>query len=181
MAGHWLAPGQFREVVQIGAVRLQAATLAEEAAADILIRPRLNPRMSGYFETLTGISNARLAQNGVDFLEGYTHFLAFAAGSDTFAFGRDDLIFGENIRLYGLRDLPPSPRYGNAAPWLRSRGLNPRHAGDVAELAGVELAGQKHDALFDARSVAAGIRALVNAGAPNPFLDGSIPTNGAAV
>ena len=44
-----------------------------------------------------------------------------------------------------------------------------RHAGDVAEAAGANLPGHKHDALFDARSVALGIRTLVARGATNPF------------
>jgi len=179
MVGRWTAPGQFREVVQIGAVRLNSASLEELEAFEVLVRPRINPDLSAYFEKLTGITNAHLAWRGVDFVDGYEDFLSFARGNDTFAFGRDDLIFAENFRLYGVRDLPSPPRYGNIAPWLRANGLEPRHAGDVAETAGITLEGQKHDALFDARSVAAGIRALVQMGATNPFrgATGKMPIN----
>jgi DNA polymerase III epsilon subunit-like protein len=171
MAERWIKPGQFREIVQIGAVRLDSETLRETAQFEMLVKPRLNPVLSTYFETLTGITNVELASRSVDLAEAYVQFLAFVGDAMTFAFGRDDLIFVENFRLYGMTGvvLPP---YQNVVHWLRAQGLDPRHAGDVAEAAGVVLAGRKHDALFDARAVTAGIRALVASGASNPFLDG---------
>ena len=170
MAERWLRPGQFREVVQIGAVRLDLGTLEEIAAFEILVKPRLNPALSSYFETLTGIATAEVARRGVDLSEAYAHFLAFAGVAQTSAFGRDDLVFAENFELYGICNRPPAPAYTNIAPWLRANGHSPRHAGDVAETAGASLTGHKHDALFDARSVALGIRTLVARGASNPFV-----------
>jgi inhibitor of KinA sporulation pathway (predicted exonuclease) len=169
MEERWLKPGQFREVAQIGAVKLDLCSLEELADFEVLVRPRLNPALSTYFETLTGISNPAMQGRGVDISHAYQSFVRFVSGAPTFAFGRDDLIFAENFKLYGIASPPTAPPYGNIAPWLRAHGLNPRHAGDVAGEAGVSLAGQKHDALFDARSVAAGVRALVERGAPNPF------------
>jgi len=60
----------------------------------------------------------------------------------------------------------------NVTPWLRLHGIEPagRHACDVGPLCGAPSEGREHDALADARSVAAGIRALVARGASNPFL-----------
>ena len=78
MARSWLTPGEYREVVQIGAVRLDADSFQVQAEFDVLIRPRFNPRLSPYFENLTGISNAQLESRGVDFRTGYDRFLAFA-------------------------------------------------------------------------------------------------------
>lgn len=170
MAERWLSPGQFREIVQIGAVRADAVTLEETAAFEVLVKPRVNPLLSSYFEALTGITNAETARRGIDFPDAYARFLGFANGAETYAFGRDDLIFAETFRLYGMNNLPPAPRYVNVAPWLRANGIDPRHAGDVAEAAGVSFAGTKHDALYDARSVLRGVRALVERGAANPFL-----------
>jgi inhibitor of KinA sporulation pathway (predicted exonuclease) len=170
MAERWLRPGQFREVVQIGAVKLDAGTLEEIAEFEILVKPRLNPVLSPYFETLTGIANVEVARRGVDFADAYKRFVAFAGTAQTSAFGRDDLVFAESFQLYGISNPPPPPAYMNIAPWLRANGLHPRHAGDVAETAGASLAGHKHDALFDARSVALGIRVLVARGAANPFV-----------
>jgi inhibitor of KinA sporulation pathway (predicted exonuclease) len=67
LARQWLGPGEFKEVVQIGAVRLNRESLDIEASFDCLVHPRINAELSGYFENLTGISNARLMERGVDF------------------------------------------------------------------------------------------------------------------
>src|SRR5579885_3033881 len=159
----WLGPGEFKELVQIGAVRLNAATLEEEASLDVLVKPRLNATLSDYFQTLTGITNSEVAARGVDFLAAYGRFVEFAGEAPVFAFGRDDLVFTENMRLYGIGDAPPLPPYRNIVPWLADHGMNTArmHACDVGPRAGVAFAGRRHNALDDARSVASGIRALV--------------------
>ena len=173
MEHRWLRPGEFREVVQIGAVKLDAATFAETAAIDILIKPRLNPVLSPYFEELTGVTNERLAQEGVDFAEGYRSFVRFADGAPLAAFGRDDRVLIDNLTLYGLTDEPRLPPYINIAPWLARAGVDVRglHACDIAEAAGAIFEGRRHDALDDARSIAAGIATLVARGFPNPFAE----------
>jgi inhibitor of KinA sporulation pathway (predicted exonuclease) len=172
MEHRWLRPGEFREVVQIGAVRLDAVTLEETAAFNVLARPRLNPVLSSYFEELTGVTNRALAEEGVDFAQAYRAFVAFADGTPTFAFGRDDLVLADNLKLYGLGDVPPLLAYSNIVPWLIEQGIDPRglHACDIARSAGAAFEGRRHDALDDARSVALGVAALVTRGAANPFL-----------
>src|ERR1700755_2685449 len=74
MARHWLEPGQFKEVVQIGAVKLDGRDLSILGEFDCLVRPRINPLLSPYLENLTGITNADIAARGVDFAEGYARF-----------------------------------------------------------------------------------------------------------
>ena len=171
MTRRWMAPGEYREVVQIGAVRLDRGTLAEHAFLAVLVRPRVNPILSSYFETLTGITNAMLTGRGIDFPAAYDAFLDFAAGAPCFSFGRDDRIFAENFRLYGATPARPAPAFLNVAPWLIDNGLDIRgaHACDVARLAGAPFEGRDHDALDDARSVAAGMRVLLERGA-SPLL-----------
>src|ERR1700754_517527 len=76
MASHWLRPGEFKEVVQIGAVKLDAASFRITASFDVLVRPRINAGLSPYFENLTGITNAQVAERGVDFAPALVRFLA---------------------------------------------------------------------------------------------------------
>lgn len=167
----WLRPGEFTELVQIGALRVDAQSLQVEAELDLLVRPRINPLLSSYFVELTGITNAELAARGMDFESAYGEFIRFCDGAPIAAFGRDDLIFDANFRLYGLRGLPPLPRYTNIVPWLIENGIDPkgRNACDVGPLCGVPFTGQKHNALADTRSVLSGIAALVARGASNPL------------
>ena len=172
MEHRWLRPGEFREVVQIGAVKIDAETLAEVGTFDALIKPRLNPVLSPYLEDLTGVTNAAVAERGIDFADAYRAFVRFADGAPLLAFGRDDLVLKDNLALYGLKDEPPLPPHVNIVPWLVEAGIDTRglHACDIAEATGTRFEGRRHDALADARSVALGIRTLVARGAPNLLL-----------
>ena len=171
MASRWTRPGELTEVVQIGAVKLDGHTLKEIDTFEMLIRPRVNPVLSDYLEALTGITNEAVAQRGVDFVTAYRAFLDFAGESETFAHGRDDLILLDNLKLYGWEKTLPLPRYSNAVTWFAEQGIDLRgkRACDVAEAAGGVFEGQRHNALADARGVAAGFRVLIEKGAPNPF------------
>ena len=172
LESRWLRPGEFKEVVQIGAIRVDANSFDEIVPFDALVRPRINPMISGYLEKLTGITNDAISERGSDFVPAYERFVAFAACAPIVAFGRDDLVLTSNLRLYGIAGATPLPRYVNIAPWLAANGVDPRglHACDIAEAAGAKFEGRRHDALDDARSVALGIKTLVARGAPNPLL-----------
>jgi inhibitor of KinA sporulation pathway (predicted exonuclease) len=172
MANRWLAPGEFREIVQIGAVKLDAQSLATVETFEILVKPQFNPLLSDYFVTLTGITNEAVKERGVGFREAYDRFVAFVGGDTMAAFGRDDLVLTDNLKLIGIEDALPLPPHRNIAVWLRENGIHTGglHACDVAEACGVPFEGRKHDALDDSRSLAEGVRALVKRGAKNPFL-----------
>jgi inhibitor of KinA sporulation pathway (predicted exonuclease) len=172
MESRWLRPGEFRELVQIGAVKIDAESFAVLGELNVLSRPRVNPVLSDYLTKLTGITNAALAERGLEFEGAYRRFVDFADGGLICAFGRDDLVFAENIRLQGTEDAPPCPPYVNAIPLLIENGIDPRgsHACDVARLCGADFKGREHDALDDARSVALGLKTLVARGARNILL-----------
>jgi inhibitor of KinA sporulation pathway (predicted exonuclease) len=168
MARRWLAPGEYKEIVQIGAVKV-AADFSPLETFDCLVRPRLNPVLSDYLETLTGITNDAVAARGVDFAEAYERFVSFAGALPVIAFGRDDLVLSENIRLYGLAR-PPMAKMVDIRPWLIDNDVDVcgLHACDVGPAAGVPFEGQIHNALADALSVASGIKALMARGAAPP-------------
>jgi inhibitor of KinA sporulation pathway (predicted exonuclease) len=167
LARHWLGPGEFKEVVQIGAVRLRGDDLTSLESFECLVRPRINLRLSDYFEKLTGISNDRLLAEGVDFEQVYRRFVTFAGDAVIAAFGRDDWVLEENIRLYGLRDVPPLPPFRNLRDWFDLHGFDTSrlHSCDIGPLLGVPFEGRPHDALCDARSIAAGMTVLLKRGA----------------
>jgi len=169
MANQWLRPGEFKEIVQIGAVKVDSAFATGELL-DVLVRPRLNPVLSPYLEQLTGITNEELRSRGVDFADAYRAFTDFAGGLPIIAYGRDDLVFVDNLRLYGIKNAPPLPPYINIVPWMGEQGVDVRglHSCDVGPMAGVPFSGHKHNGLDDARSVAAGIRMLIARGARPP-------------
>ena len=170
MATNWMRPGEFQEIVQIGAFKVDENFNAGEPF-DMLVRPRLNPVLSPYMEELTGITNETLNAEGVDLTEAYRAFLAFGEGLPIVAFGRDDLVFINNLRLYGISDAPPLPPYFNVKTWMAGLGIDMRglRACDVGPSAGVPFSGHRHNGLDDAFSVAAGVAALIARGARSPL------------
>ncbi len=162
MARSWLTPGEFREVVQIGAVKLDADSFAVQAEFDVLIRPRFNPALSPYFEKLTGITSAQVTAQGVDFRTAYDRFLAFAGDCPIAAFGRDEKVLEENLRLYGIGDAKALPLFYDLRGWFAVQGLDPRgrHSCEIGPALGVPFVGRSHNALDDARSLAAGMGAI---------------------
>jgi inhibitor of KinA sporulation pathway (predicted exonuclease) len=171
MRHRWLRPGEFKEVVQIGAVKLDATSLAPLDRFSMFVRPRINPVLSPYLERLTGITTQTLRDEGCDFAQAYGSFLAFADGAVCASYGRDELVFADNLRLYGLLRPANAPNHVDISLWFRANGLDIHglHSSDIGPKLGVPLDGRAHDALADSLSLVAGMQVLVARGAANPF------------
>jgi inhibitor of KinA sporulation pathway (predicted exonuclease) len=167
MANHWLRPGEFKEVVQIGAVKVAADTFEKLDEFDVLVRPRINPVLSPYFEKLTGITSEHVALGGMDFAAAYDRFLDFADGTPICAFGHDEKVLEENLRLYGIADARPLPLFRDLRRWFAANNVDPRglYSCDIGPSLGVPFQGHVHNALDDARSLAAGMEVLAGRGA----------------
>ena len=172
MSRGWRGPGEHKEIVQIGAVVLDAKSLDERRAFSVLIRPLRNPVLSDYLVGLTGITNERLAVEGVDFATGVGRFVALAGRRSLYAYGRDDRIIAANADLLGAPKLWPGLVATNLKDWLIQVGvpLAGVHSGALAAHVGAAAQGIAHDALVDSRSLAEAVRYLVARGAPNPFI-----------
>ncbi|MBM3556205.1 MAG: exonuclease domain-containing protein [Alphaproteobacteria bacterium] len=161
----WTGPGEYREVVQIGAVALDADDgFRELGAFSVLVRPRINPVLSDYFIGLTGIDNGRLASAGLDFGTALGMFLAFAGDrpASWYSFGDDTGVLRENCRLSGLTDPIPTEVGVNCRDMVtRLAGIDQDTAsGSLHRHLGFSVEGDAHDALFDARGVAGALRVL---------------------
>jgi inhibitor of KinA sporulation pathway (predicted exonuclease) len=170
MARHWLTPGEFKEVVQVGAVKLDGKNLSVLGEFDVLVRPRINSTLSSYFENLTGISNEDVAARGIDFADAYARFADFAGDGPICAFGHDEWVLEENLRLYGITDFKPLPVFEDLRRWFARHDVDPRgmNSCDIAPSLGVPFQGRAHNALDDARSIAAGMEVMVRRGAERP-------------
>jgi inhibitor of KinA sporulation pathway (predicted exonuclease) len=159
MARHWLNPGEFKEVVQFGAVKLDGKDLSVLGEFDVLVRPRINSTLSPYFQKLTGITNEDVAARGIDFAEAYARFVDFAGDDPICAFGHDEWVLEENLRLYGIADFKPLPVFEDLRRWFARHDVDPRgmNSCDIAPSLGVPFQGRAHNALDDARSIAAGM------------------------
>ena len=170
----WTAPGEFREIVQIGALRVDPASLAVEEEFDALVRPRHNPELSGFFVELTGITPADVRDRGTDFATALNGFLKFCAGDYALSYGNDMVIFGENLILQFPADQTPAmalPPFVNIRPYLNrvfpaTRTLS---AGSVAAgLGGIvpDREEHLHNALRDCYSLLEALKRLRADGRP---------------
>lgn len=167
MATGWRMPGQFKEIIQLGAVKVDRKFHTIESFC-AFICPRINPVLTPYIEGVTGITNADIASCGKPFPDVWESFLSFCGDLPLIAYGRDDLTLRENMRLNSLPDtLPP---YTNIVGWMAAQNVDVEkgHGCDVGPAVGVPFEGHPHNALDDAASLAAGIAAVLAKGAPTP-------------
>ncbi|MFF0729139.1 exonuclease domain-containing protein [Streptomyces sp. NPDC004134] len=172
----WSAPGELREIVQIGALRLDA-DFAVTDEFEILVRPVVNPRLSPYFSELTGIDQETLDREGRDPAAALGDFLGFCAGRSVLSYGNDMIVLGENVGWARARGEQVAHGFlangfHNVRPWLNT--LAPQTAsvnsGRLWQALGLSspAAGAEHSALFDCHSIAAALRHLRAGGAALP-------------
>jgi inhibitor of KinA sporulation pathway (predicted exonuclease) len=158
----WTGPGEHRELVQIGAVALDAtAGLTEIAVFERIVQPKINPRLSQYFIDLTDITQQRVDREGVTFPRALDDFAAFAnrwMGSIG-AFGRDDLVLSENCALHGFVAPIAPGRFRDLRPALEAAiGRTGMMSSELPRFVGLPSPEQAHDALADARAIASVLR-----------------------
>jgi len=162
LARRWSGPGEHREVVQIGAVHLDRS-LNEIGAFETLVQPSKNPILSDYFIGLTRIKQDDVDRRGLSFAQAFRDFLAFVGPSPcaVLSNGSDADVLLENCRLNGVEVPAALGAFRNTRPWLAAA----LHASDdqivssrIPLLIGAGDIAGSHNALHDARCVAAGIR-----------------------
>lgn len=156
----WSEPWEYREMIQMSAVRLQwdGKRYGTLATFDELVTPTINPVLSDYIIQLTGIEQSVLDRYGVPFSQALTQFYQFCnAGADqVFAWGADYAVVVENCDLNKI----DMPQFEHKFVNLRAR-INQLDS-DCAQLASGQLAqffgyyveGHNHNALHDVKSIA---------------------------
>lgn len=162
----WSGPGEYREIVQLGAVLLDG-NLEEANNFSRLVRPKINPVLSDYFTDLTGITNDDLGRDGRTFQEVLGGFLDFCADAEfVCAFGHDDVVIRENCALLGEYDLAARIDFTNIRASLCDfAGISQgTFSAQLPGLFGLPLQSRGHEALSDARAIASVLRHLKSGG-----------------
>lgn len=174
MARKWSGPGEYRELVQIGAVRINASSFEVVETLDILVRPVRNPVLSGYFINLTGITQAMLEDKAVPFATALERFQDFVGQSVPWAYGGDVDVIAENMRLNDMA-VPAdwwTREQTNIGPWFHQHapqtiGVN---SGRLAKVLGAGEVSAEHTGLGDSLSIVAAAKKLVSElGLASPF------------
>lgn len=159
----WTGENEYREIVQIGALKVDWPSGEITDSLNILVQPKINPQLSSFFQALTHISQDQVDKDGVSFPEGLNSFLAFCGNRKTYSYGMDSLVLAENVALthchpgslYGM-DSPEfiniGPVFHRADPSLKANRINSGRLWQHYNLPKPDGVGE-HDALFDCYSI----------------------------
>ena len=158
----WSEPFEWREIVQIGFLLVDAASrFRSHEGFEMLVKPVRNPHLSEYFTALTGITQTALDSAAVPFPHALASLAEAAKPATTIIFnGNDGEILRENCLMRGLEFPLPGHRMENFRPLLK------RTLGDVSgdltssnlpQVAGVSTKGQAHSALHDCDAIASAL------------------------
>lgn len=156
----WAVPWQHREIVQIGAIRVDDE-FNELQAFQLLVRPRVNPILSDLFVDLTHIEQHHVDIKGVYFDEAYRRFYdQFLGGRSIICMSGDEAVWKENRKLNGFTFEPRACTWYRLRPLLEHVGVDLTRvsSGDLHMLTDEPLQGHAHNALHDVRSMAAWLR-----------------------
>ena len=166
----WSGPDEYREIVQIGAVRVDGGNaFAEADRFKAYVRPLKNPVLSDYFISLTGITQADVDRHGVSFPEALAAFSEFVGddGAAVVSNGADHGALDENCALHGIACPIDADRFVDIRPRLaRLLGLATPEVISAKLPSLFRLPGRRkeHDALADARAIAQALRHLRQTG-----------------
>lgn len=161
----WQGPGEEMEIVQIGAITLtDDAALAETGALDVLVTPGINPTLSDYFVRLTGITQARLDAEGVDFKTALDRLVQFLAGvRAVWSYGADYEIIRRNCALNSLAFPFDDRLFRNARKLIGdATGIDTGRvfSSGLPEAMGFPQPGTAHQGVDDCRCIAEALRIL---------------------
>lgn len=166
---HWSGAKEYREIVQIGALKVDSETFEEIETLDILIKPTINPVLSDFFTDLTGITQDDVDQKGVSFEDGITTFGRFCHELKACSYSNDSMIIAENIALLKRFDLGlPHIYFYNFAELFHRADPETKNysSGQLVKYLGIDLPEKEcvHNALYDCRSLLAALKHYQNQG-----------------
>lgn len=80
--------GQYREIIQIGAVKFDTDKLEIMDSFDRAVRPQINPELSDYIKDLTGLSHQRI-NNADGFESVLKEFIEWSRDLNLYSYAND--------------------------------------------------------------------------------------------
>lgn len=148
-------PRDASEIIEIGAVKVDALTLLPVAEWQTFVRPVLHPRLTRFCTTLTSITQAQV-DAAPRFLEVVKDLGRFAAGSLFCSWGNyDKNQLARDAERNGIKS-PLGPRHWNLKEAFSAATGIPRRlgTGQALQRAGLAFAGTPHRGIDDARNIA---------------------------
>ena len=158
----WSGPGEFKEIVQICAIKIETEDFTELDSLKIYIKPVKNPILSEYFKNLTGISQEIVDKEGIGYLEALNKFKDWCGDIKVYSWGGDAKVMEENAKLLNI-DFPfATDKHGDIRDIFEKSGIEVSKfmSSTIPTAFGAKSEQIGHDALNDARSIAQALRLL---------------------
>ena len=94
---------QKKEIIQIGAIKFNKKFKIKDTL-NLIIKPRINKKLSKYIINLTSITNEIIQKKGIEFLDGYKKLKKFSNKSFIFSNGEDGMILKKNLNYNNSPD-----------------------------------------------------------------------------
>lgn len=152
-----------REVIQIGAVTVDAGDFRVLSQFEHVVRPRVNPVLTEFCVALTGVTQGRIDAEGTSYEEGLKAFLDYVGGRPVVVYNADEDVLRENVAINGLS--AEIPTFRRLKGDLERCGVDMTHvnSGKIAKRLGSAATYREHDALADVVSMADGLAILAGA------------------
>lgn len=150
----WWKPWQHKEIVQIGAVKLDEAG-NEIDVLNTFVIPKINPKLSNRFSKLTGISQDDVDKYGISFSEALQKFVEFSKGLKICTFDSDYIVFRENCIINDIIFPYSDQQFIKLCEYLDQWGIDryKYSSGTLYKAVGEEMYTTEHNALHDVRSM----------------------------
>lgn len=162
---NWNRPGEYREIYDIGGVRVEGKDFEITDTFRRLIVLELVQELPLYNTDLTGITDEEVKKYGVPFDKAFQDFVVFAQDLDLYCWGKDGDVLAENCELKGAKNPFSLERFKNMREIFKQHGIP---ADDYYSSTIVEAFGQKnqytaHQGLDDATNIVEALRLLQKA------------------
>lgn len=165
-ARKWSGPGEEREIIQIGAVRLQNnEELHELDSLDVLVKPQANPELSDYIIDLTGITQERVDAEGMGFPDALERLVEFLEPKTNavYSWGTDFQVIKENCSLNDISFPFQEALFINARELLSrtvDKAFNDVISSGLPDAVGFPPSGRAHQGIDDCYCIAETFRIL---------------------
>jgi inhibitor of KinA sporulation pathway (predicted exonuclease) len=159
----WSGPNEYREVVEIGAIKVNGKTLEEIGSFDRYVRPQKNQQLSEFFITLTGITQEKIEKEGVDFAAALKDFFGWCQGLPIYSWGvNDPKVLKENSTLAGIPFPFKDDQFFNMRDLFKNRGIpaDEYTSGTITKAFGKDPLRRAHSGINDSRTILDGLRYL---------------------
>ncbi len=162
----WTGPGEYREIVQIGAVKVRTDDFQVLDEFLLFVKPVKNPALSEYFMQLTGITQAKVDEKGISLALAIQKFAVWGGEGPYLAYGRDAERLEDNAKFLGISFPFQKSQLVNVREVFKACGVpaDDYMSSTILRAFGREPILAAHNGLDDAKNVVEALRELSKKG-----------------